>query len=72
MPPDRADGGAVGGGDDGKLTVGKLNVDHNPATPPAFMIRGILTLLFKDGNLMETVVGLADKSDLVKMIDKHL
>jgi thioredoxin 1 len=58
---------------DGKLTVGKLNVDHNPATPQAFMIRGIPTLLlFKDGNLMETVVGLADKSDLVKMIDKHL
>jgi thioredoxin 1 len=58
---------------DGRLTVAKMNVDENPMTPPTFMIRGIPTLLlFKDGDLKETVVGLADKSDLVKMIDKHL
>jgi thioredoxin 1 len=57
----------------GKLTVAKMNVDENPATPPNFMIRGIPTLLlFKDGDLKETVVGLADKADLVRMIDKHL
>ena len=35
-------------------------------TPPKFMVRGIPTLLlFKDGDLKETVVGLADKDDLV-------
>ena len=57
----------------GKLTVAKMNVDENPMTPPNFMIRGIPTLLlFKDGDLKETVVGLADKADLVRMIDKHL
>jgi thioredoxin 1 len=57
----------------GKLTVAKMNVDENPATPPNFMIRGIPTLLlFKNGDLKETVVGLADKADLVRMIDKHL
>jgi thioredoxin 1 len=57
----------------GKLTVAKMNVDENPTTPPNFMIRGIPTLLlFKDGDLKETVVGLADKADLVRMIDKHL
>jgi thioredoxin 1 len=57
----------------GKLKVCKMNVDENPATPPNFMIRGIPTLLlFKDGDLKETVVGLADKADLVRMIDKHL
>ena len=57
----------------GKLTVAKMNVDQNPMTPPNFMIRGIPTLLlFKDGDLKETVVGLADKADLVRMIDKHL
>jgi thioredoxin 1 len=45
----------------GKLTVAKMNVDENPMTPPNFMIRGIPTLLlFKDGDLKETVVGLAD------------
>jgi len=57
----------------GRLTVAKMNVDENPVTPPNFMIRGIPTLLlFKDGDLKETIVGLADKSDLVRMIDKHL
>jgi thioredoxin 1 len=57
----------------GRLTVAKMNVDENPTTPPSFMIRGIPTLLlFKDGDLKETVVGLADKADLVRMIDKHL
>jgi thioredoxin 1 len=57
----------------GKLTVAKMNVDENPMTPPNFMIRGIPTLLlFKDGDLKETVVGLADKADLVRIIDKHI
>ena len=57
----------------GRLTVAKMNVDENPVTPPNFMIRGIPTLLlFKDGDLKETIVGMADKSDLVRMIDKHL
>ena len=58
---------------DGRAKIGKMNVDENPVTPPNFMIRGIPTLLlFKDGDLKETIVGLADKSDLVRMIDKHL
>jgi thioredoxin 1 len=57
----------------GKLTVAKMNVDENPMTPPNFMIRGIPTLLlFKDGELKESIVGLADKADLARMIDKHL
>jgi len=57
----------------GRLTVAKMNVDENPMTPPNFMIRGIPTLLlFKDGELKESVVGLADKADLARVIDKHL
>ena len=57
----------------GRLTVAKLNVDENPVTPPNFMIRGIPTLLlFKNGEVKESVVGLADKADLARMIDKHL
>jgi thioredoxin 1 len=58
---------------DGKLTVAKMNVDHNPMTPPSFMVKGIPTLLlFKDGDLKESVMGLVDKTELVRMIDKHL
>lgn len=57
----------------GRLTVGKMNVDENPMTPTSFMIRGIPTLLlFRDGELKETIVGLADKAELARMIDKHL
>jgi thioredoxin 1 len=58
---------------DGRLTVAKMNVDENPNVPGRFMIRGIPTLLlFKDGNLAETVIGLAAKEDLARMIEKHL
>jgi thioredoxin 1 len=57
----------------GKLTIGKMNVDENPATPAQFQIRSIPTLLlFKGGQLVESVVGLARKDDLKKVIDKHL
>ena len=57
----------------GKITVGKLNVDDNPNTPVKFQIRGIPTLLlFKGGQVVESVVGLAQKADLKKVIDKHL
>ena len=39
-----------------------MNVDENPATPMRFSIRGIPTLLlFKGGQIVEQVVGLADK-----------
>ena len=58
---------------DGRATVAKLNVDENPATPMRFSIRGIPTLLlFKSGQIVEQVVGLADKDSLKKLIDKHV
>jgi thioredoxin 1 len=57
----------------GKITVGKLNVDDNQDTAFKFQIRGIPTLLiFKGGQVVESVVGLAQKDDLRKAIDKHL
>ncbi|MEQ1575024.1 MAG: thioredoxin [Vicinamibacterales bacterium] len=58
---------------DGRATVAKLNIDENPTIPGRFMVRGIPTmLLFKDGQLADTLVGLAAKEDIAKMIDKHL
>jgi thioredoxin 1 len=58
---------------DGRLVVGKMNVDENPATPMRFSILGIPTLLlFKGGQIVEQVVGLADKDSLKKLIDKHV
>ena len=58
---------------DGKVLVGKLNVDENPNTAFKFSIRGIPTLLlFKGGQVVEQVVGLSDKETLKKVIDKHV
>ena len=58
---------------DGKVLVGKLNVDENPNTAFKFSIRGIPTLLlFKGGQLAETIVGLVPKDDIAKMIERHL
>ncbi len=58
---------------DGRLTVAKMDIDENPSTPMRFMVRGIPTLLlFKNGELKETIVGLAAKDDLVRVIDKHV
>ena len=49
----------------GRLTVAKVDIDENPMTPSKFMVRGIPTLLlFKNGDLKETVVGLETKDRL--------
>ena len=58
---------------DGRLTVAKLNVDENPEVPGRFAVRGIPTLLlFKEGELAETIVGLRGKDDLAKLIERHV
>jgi thioredoxin 1 len=58
---------------DGRATVAKLNVDENPNVPGRFAVRGIPTLLlFKEGQLAETIVGLRAKEDIAQMIERHL
>ncbi|MCP4320388.1 MAG: thioredoxin TrxA [Psychromonas sp.] len=57
----------------GKVTIGKLNIDENNATPPKFGIRGIPTLLlFKDGKVAATKVGALSKSQLVEFLDANI
>jgi thioredoxin 1 len=57
----------------GRVTVGKLNVDENQNTAFKFQIRGIpALLLFKGGQVVDTVIGLAQKDDLKKVLDKHI
>lgn len=56
-----------------KVTVGKLNIDQNPDTPPKYGIRGIPTLLlFKDGAIADTKVGALSKTQLKEFLDKNL
>jgi thioredoxin 1 len=58
---------------DGRATVAKMNVDENPNVPSRFAIRGIPTLLlFKDGQVAETIVGLHSKEDIAATIERHL
>ena len=58
---------------DGKVKIAKLNVDENPATPGKFGVRGIPTLiLFKDGKVVDQVVGAVPKNQLEGLIKKAL
>ena len=57
----------------GKLKVGKMNTDENPATPMRYQVRGIPTLiLFKGGKIVDQRVGAMGKPDLKKMLDAHV
>ncbi|MGB9773070.1 MAG: thioredoxin [Bacteroidota bacterium] len=58
---------------DGKLKVAKLDVDHNPHTAMQFGIRSIPTLLlFKDGRVVEQIIGAVPKRALLNRILKHI
>lgn len=58
---------------EGKLVIGKINVDQNPNTPAKFGVRGIPTLiLFVNGQVQETKVGQLTKAQLVTFLDANL
>ncbi len=57
----------------GRVTVAKLNVDHNPHTARQYGIRGIPTLiLFRGGQPQETQIGLPSKSQLEQFLERQL
>jgi thioredoxin 1 len=54
-----------------KVKFMKCNVDDNPVTPTKFGIKSIPTLLFfKEGELLDKIVGIVAKSKLEEMINK--
>jgi thioredoxin 1 len=56
-----------------KLTIAKLNVDHNNQTPQKYGIRGIPTLLlFKNGELVANHTGLLSQTQLAEFIDRNI
>ena len=52
-----------------KVKIGKINIDDNQELAAQFSIRSIPTIiLFKDGNSIDTKVGLPPKKDLLDWI----
>lgn len=54
---------------DGKIKVGKVNVDEQPELAAAFRVESIpLLVVVKDGAITAQTVGVRPKEDIVKMI----
>ena len=55
---------------DGRLKVCRLNVDENPKTATSYRVMAIPTLMFfKDGQVMDTVVGAVSEPALKQKIE---
>lgn len=58
---------------DGKVKIGKLDVDDNQQTAIKFGVRSIPTILiFKDGKLKDTIIGAVPKSQIVQRLNAAL
>ncbi len=58
---------------EGKAKVGKVNVDLNPEVSVKYGIRSIPALLiFKDGQVVDQIVGAVPKTHLSKQLDAQL
>src|SRR5262245_26099783 len=57
----------------GRLKVGKFNVDENAIVPEQYSIRTLPTLLvMKKGQVSEQRIGLISKEALIKLVEPHL
>ena len=58
---------------DGKVKIAKMDVDQNRQTPAKFGIRNIPTLiLFKGGEVAQTIIGAQPKSSIEEELKKLL
>ncbi|HEY8500307.1 MAG TPA: thioredoxin [Clostridia bacterium] len=58
---------------DGRVKVGKVNVDEENELAQKYRIMSIPTLIvFKNGKLVDSVIGARSKEDLSRMLDNHL
>ena len=57
---------------DGKATIGKVNIDEHQQLAVQYSVQSIPTLLiFKGGQVVEQAVGARSKADLQGMLDSH-
>lgn len=58
---------------EGKAKVSKLNVDDEGEIAAKFRVMSIPTIMiFKNGDVVEKVIGAKSKSELSSLIDKHM
>ena len=58
---------------EGRAVVGKVNVDSNSDTPLTYEIRSIPTLLiFKNGEIVDKLVGAVPKSQLLEKLEAQM
>jgi len=58
---------------DGRVRVGKLNVDDHSSIATRYGVMSIPTLLlFKEGKVVEQYIGSTSRDNLAKILDKHL
>jgi thioredoxin 1 len=58
---------------DGKVNVGKMNVDENSVVPSNYGITSIPAILFfKNGEMVDKLVGAHHKGTFVKKIEAHI
>ena len=58
---------------DGKVNIGKVNVDNNPQISMNYGITSIPAILFvKGGKVVDKLVGAQPKANFVKKIEQHL
>lgn len=57
----------------GRVRIGKMNIDENPNAATSHQVAAIPTiLLFKGGQVVETLVGINPKEKFASAIDSHL
>ena len=58
---------------EGRLKVGKLNVDDFGDVAQNYQVRGIPNLkIFKNGQIVEEIVGAVPKAEIVKKVEKYI
>jgi thioredoxin 1 len=58
---------------EGKIKVGRMNVDENQSTTMKFGIRSIPTIImFKDGEAVDQIIGAVPKGEIERVVEKSL